>query len=325
MDEAERDAVKQAFNDPQQPVRVLLGTDAAAGLNLQRTARYLLHLTPWNPSSWSKRNGRLDRHGQARDVQVFHFISDQDQDLRFLAHVIRKADEIREDLGSVNELFDEAAHRRLVDGESAASVQADLDARIGRARGRAAVPADTSVQAVNEEASAAGELEALAAELDLDEASLRDTLEAALAMRAGRPQLAAGNEEGTWRLLDPGLPGWSEVVDESLRRRTGRDARGPVSRLAFEATPFRSDGERLIFNPRPDVALLHLSHPMLERALSGLTRRRPGGGEEVSRWVVRVGDVPPGAHALVLLTVEELAVNELRETFHHWCARSPSR
>jgi len=28
--------------------------------------------------------------------------------------------------------------------------------------------------------------------------------------------------------------------------------------------------------------------------------------------------VPPGLDALVLLTVEELAVNELRETFHHW-------
>ena len=322
MDEAERDAVKQAFNDPQQPVRVLLGTDAAAeGLNLQRTARYLLHFDcPWNPSKLEQRNGRLDRHGQARDVQVFHFISDQDQDLRFLAHVIHKADEIREDLGSVNELFDEAAHRRLVDGESAASVQADLDTRIGRARGRAAVPADASVQAVNEDISAAGQLEALAAELDLDEASLRDTLEAALAMHAGRPQLAAGSEEGTWRLLDPGLPGWSEVVDESLRRRTGREGRGAVARLAFEPTPFlQRSGERLVFNPRPDVALLHLSHPMLEHALSGLTRRRfPGGGEEVSRWVVRVGDVPPGAHALVLLTVEELAVNELRETFHHW-------
>jgi len=322
MDEGERDAVKQAFNDQDQPVRVLLGTDAASeGLNLQRTARYLLHFDcPWNPSKLEQRNGRLDRHGQARDVQVFHFISEQDDDLRFLAHVIRKANDIREDLGSVNELFDEAAHRRLVDGESAAAVQRDLDLRIERARGRAAVPADASVEAVSEDAAAAGQLDALAAELDLDDASLRDTLEAALATRAGRPQLAAGTEPGTYRMLNPGLPGWDEVVDESLRRRAGRDGRGAVARLAFEATPFlQRTGERVVFNPRPDVTLMHLSHPMVERALSALTRRRfPGGGEEVSRWLVRSGDVPEGAHALVLLTVEEIAVNELRETFHHW-------
>ena len=43
---------------------------------------------------------------------VHHFVSEADADLQFLAHVIHKADEIREDLGSVNEVFDRAAHRR---------------------------------------------------------------------------------------------------------------------------------------------------------------------------------------------------------------------
>jgi len=101
MDEADRDLVKQAFNDPAHAVRVLVATDAAAeGLNLQRTARYVLHFDcPWNPSRIEQRNGRVDRHGQGRDVTVHHFVTDQDQDLAFLAHVLRKADEIREDLG----------------------------------------------------------------------------------------------------------------------------------------------------------------------------------------------------------------------------------
>jgi hypothetical protein len=140
MDEIERNLVKNAFNDPSHEVRLLLATDAAAeGLNLQRTARFLLHFDcPWNPSKLEQRNGRIDRHGQARDVTLHHFVSDQDQDLRFLAHIIAKAHDIREDLGSANELFDEASHRRLVEGESLASVQADLDLRIEAARGRAA-------------------------------------------------------------------------------------------------------------------------------------------------------------------------------------------
>lgn len=322
MDEIERDQVKQAFNDPSHSVRILLATDAASeGLNLQRTARYLLHFDcPWNPSKLEQRNGRLDRHGQARDVTVHHFMTDQDQDLAFLAHVIRKADEIREDLGSANELFDEAAHRRLVEGESAAVVQADLDRRVAASRGRATINADDAIETGTGGAAAGDQLRALATEIDLDPGSLRETLESAMSIRAGRPQLDCAATEDVCKVRNPALPGWSEVIDDSLRRRSARNSLGPVARLAFSAEPFldRIAG-RVVFSPRPDVLLMHLSHPMLQRALSALTRRRfPGTGDEVSRWTVRIGDVPPGSEALVLLSVEELAVNDLRETFHHW-------
>ena len=322
MDESERDLVKRAFNDPGHPVRILLATDAAAeGLNLQSTARYLLHFDcPWNPSKIEQRNGRIDRHGQARDVTIHHFVTDEDQDLAFLSHVIHKADEIREDLGSANELFDEAAHRRLVDGESAAAVKADLDRRVVAARGRAKVEADDTTDTGADGRAAGDQLEALASELDLASETLRDTLEAAMAIRAGRPQLDCSPTEHTCKLVNPGLPGWDEVIDESLRRLGDRNVRGPVARVAFGPEPFLEEiAGRLVFRPRPDVLLMHLSHPMLQKALSALTRRRfPGTEEEVSRWTVRVGEIPPGTEALVLLSVEELAVNELRETFHHW-------
>ena len=44
MDEADRENVKAAFNDPASSVRILVATDAASeGLNLHRTARHLLH------------------------------------------------------------------------------------------------------------------------------------------------------------------------------------------------------------------------------------------------------------------------------------------
>jgi hypothetical protein len=58
---------------------------------------------------------------------------------------------------------------------------------------------------------------------------------------------------------------------------------------------------------------------MLQKALSSLTRRRfPGTGDSVSRWSVRLDRLPDGVDALLLLSVEELAVNGLRESFHHW-------
>jgi len=141
-----------------------------------------------------------------------------------------------------------------------------------------------------------------------------------MAIRGGRPQFQSGPEGGTYRLLNPGLSGWSEIIDETLRRNAGRGSRGAVSRLAFSPDPFMEQvGERQIFCPRPDVSFLHLSHPLMQRSLAALTRRRfPGGGEEVSRWTVRQGEVPPGVEAIVLVGLEELAVNDLRETFHHW-------
>ena len=145
MSEADRETVKAAFNDPASGVRVLVATDAASeGLNLHRTARALLHYDlPWNPSRLEQRNGRLDRYGQGRDVLVHYFLGSARSDLDFLAHVVRKADEIRGDLGSVNEVFDRAAHRRLIQGEEAAPVLAGTQTGVWRTSGSAAPPMPT--------------------------------------------------------------------------------------------------------------------------------------------------------------------------------------
>lgn len=321
MDERDRDVMKATFNDGAAPVRMLVATDAAAeGLNLQKHARFLLHFDcPWNPSKLEQRNGRIDRHGQPRDVTIHHFVSDQDQDLKFLARLLTKANDIREDLGSANELFDEAAHRRLVDGERVETVVSDLDRQVTTAKGRAAIDADNTT--LPDEGNGASEqVKALAAELDLDGPAMRATLETAMAVQAPRPLLECSEEAHTCKLLRSDLPGWSETIDQSLRRRLPRDERGPVMKLAFDAEPFYEQvGPRRVFSPRPDVQMMHLGHPMIQHAASSLTRRRfPGRDDGVSRWCVRSGDVPQGADALVLLSVEEIAVNELRETFHHW-------
>ncbi len=341
MDESGREHVKAAFNDRVSPVRILVATDAASeGLNLHRTARYLLHWDcPWNPSRLEQRNGRLDRYGQARDVTVHHFVSDTDPDLRFLDHVVRKADDIREDLGSVNEVFDRAVHRRLVRGEDAAAVQAGLDLEVEAARGRASLGGDGAADRTSNgtsDGTSNGEnrdisLDILAAEIDFDPEAVRDTLEAAMADTAGRPQLepaarahdtgsSSNGRDGLHRLVNPGLPGWSQVVDESVRRPGLGGAQGPVPALAFSPKPFiKKRGDLSVFRPRKDALFVHLAHPIMRHALGVLAKRRyPGAGSEASRWTARYGGVPEGAEAAVLLSVEEIGVNKLRETFHRW-------
>jgi len=322
MDELDRAPVIDAFNDPDAPVRVLLSTDAAAeGLSLQNTARYLLHFDcPWNPARVEQRNGRIDRYGQARDVHVFHFASEQDFDLKFLSYLIEKVDQIREDLGATGELFDEATHRRLIEGRSFEEVRSTLELQIEQSRTSVTIDADDTIDDSSSTERGLGQaVDALAAELDLDPESARDTLEAAMAIDGGHPQLSAPDNLGRFRLQNPGLPNWKEIVDETIRRQAAHRALGPVPMLSFSPKPFIQDvGGRQIFRPRNETLMLHLGHPLIRNATASLTRRRFPGPAAVSRWTVRYGDVPAGADGLLVLHVEELAINELREVFHHW-------
>lgn len=327
MEDTQREQIKERFNDPDAQVRVLLATDAASeGLNLQRTARYVLHFDcPWNPSRLEQRNGRLDRHGQARDVYVHHFASEEDADLKFIAYLIHKVDQIREDLGATGELFDEATYRCLIEGDEVEQVQKQLDLRIEAVRGEASVAADDRVTHAGEE-NAAADLDALAAELDLDHNSQHATLDAAMSIHAGRPQLTPMDQSQRCRILNHSLAGWSDTIDQTVRRSATGGGLGPTPMLAFSAEPFMDPNNgRPIFRPRLDTMMIHLGHPLMSKALNWLTQRRyprpqnvAGGQPAVSRWTVCLGDVPAGADALILLHVEELGVNQLRETFHHW-------
>ncbi len=321
MDSLQREQIKEAFNEPLNKVRILVATDAASeGLNLQETARYLLHYDcPWNPSRIEQRNGRLDRHGQARDVQTFHFASEQDADMRFMSHLIGKVEQMREDLGSVGDILDEAVHQRLIEGVDADEVERQLDLRLNEAQGSVAIEADNTVHTPQEEKANLKLIRALANELDLDKDSQRTVLDTAMSVRAGGPQISEPNEEGCSRILNAGLAGWAETIDETVRRTATGSGKGPLPDLAFSAEPFEQDiGGRIVFRPRYNVAMMHLSHPLMTKAVSSLARRRFPGKHAVSRWAVRTGDVPDGANAVVILHVEELGVNQLRETFHHW-------
>jgi len=321
MDDIDRESIKDAFNDPARNVRVLFATDAASeGLNLQCTARYLLHYDcPWNPSRLEQRNGRLDRHGQARDVFIYHFASEQAADLKFLAYLIYKVNQIREDLGATSELLDEATHRCLVLGEDPAAVQKGLDIQIEHAKDAARFDADNTVVGDNGELALEERLRALSRELDLDPMAGHATLEAAMAADAGRPQLTPPDEHGCFSLMNPNLPGWKDTIDETIRKCVSQGVLGPVPRLTFSPKPFLVPvGERTVFRPRTDTVMLHLGHPLVQRATGRLTRHRFPGPNAVSRWTVTLGDVPAGTEALFLLHLEELAVNQLRETFHHW-------
>lgn len=322
MSDEERERIKLSFNDPASPVQILVATDAASeGLNLQTTARLLLHFEiPWNPSRLEQRNGRIDRHGQARDVTIFHFVSDDDADLTFVARVLEKVNDIREDLGSVGELFDAAFQRRMMELNDDKDVLADLDREIAT---RQHATDDARVVTVERGIEDRARLERLLADLDLTPLTLQDTLRIALGLGSAQEPLQGPDAQGRMRLRTPLPARWQAVADDSLRLRGDRGVAGAMPWLVFDNRYFiHTVNGRSVFRPSPDTVLMHLGHPVMRQALTSFARLRfPGGQSEFappSRWVVTRGEVPANADALVLLTIEELGINELRETLHHW-------
>lgn len=185
LDQRGRDIVTAAFNNSAHQVRILLATDAASeGLNLQETARYILHFDiPWNPSRLEQRNGRLDRHGQARDVFVHHFTSADDHDLAFLARIVEKVHQIRTDLGATGEIFARGFERRFIEGETTAGLFEAIAAEADRRRARTQVDRDdTATPSSAKTPAPEADLAALAREIDYDPATLRHTLETAFSI-----------------------------------------------------------------------------------------------------------------------------------------------
>ncbi|QED30387.1 DNA helicase [Microvenator marinus] len=333
MQRAEREEIKLIFNDPDSGARILIATDAASeGLNLQESARLLFHWDiPWNPARLEQRNGRLDRHGQARTVEVNHFDSSAADDLKFMARVITKVHTIRNDLQTMGEVFERAFEEKFSSLTESKNALPNLDRRTAHVQKTSEAKLDlgetkSQDDVLLEEAARIGEFQD---HIDLTPDSLKSTLEAALGIGTGLPRLSS-SDGGRYSLNHPIPPHWNYLIDSTLRKGIADRAQsGALPRLAFDSgTMTEQVGERRVFRHRKDTVLMHLGHPLFKQTLAQFARARfPNAGVvkgeysttlDASRWIVRTGGVPNGMDALLLFTVEELAINKLREPLHHW-------
>ena len=309
----ERAEVRESFNEPRDPVRLLVATDVAAeGLNLQTSCRYVVHYeVPWNPMRLEQRNGRVDRHGQARDVTAFHFASDEDEDLKFIDYVVRKVDQVRDDLGSVGDVIDRALEERFSAEEV---VESELDRRIDQTLEHAAerldLGDDDGLRPEELGAGAAEAMERTARELRIDPTRLRRLLELACAVDRGKLDEAA---DGSYRLQTV-PPGWERVVDGSLRLDS-KGAVGALPRLVFDTEALMETvGPRRLFRERPDVRLLRLAHPLMRRAASTLHRRLWQPGTDLRRFTI--GAAPDLDEPVLVVPAVLTIANDLREPLH---------
>jgi len=282
--EDERALIKARFNDPSSKTRILVATDAAAeGLNLQHTCRYLIHIeVPWNPMRLEQRNGRLDRHGQQREVVAHHFISPQAEETTMLDYVARKANTVREDLGRIGNILDNALMRKFTTQTSIDEWRRDTDQHIdglaAQLREEDEAEAFANRGGGEEQKAASAAYLSWSERFGLTEESLQRMFEYGVSLSHG--SLVDDQEEGflRWSTVPPG---WLSMVDSKmvLAKGSGR------LKMCFDERRMRCDG---ILRWRKDVALLRLGHPAMTKASKRLQRLL--WDESFSRWSLEISD-----------------------------------
>ena len=300
MTAAEFESIQREFEDPTAPVLLLLATDAASeGINMQECCRWIVHYDiPWSPSKILQRNGRVSRHGQIRDVQVHYFRCDQDEDSEFLLRVAKKVQQVEEDLGSVDRVFDIALQDHL---KGRKTTEEDLDRNVSFQRERDQTKKDLGLTTgvmtsklprvahrsfSNRLRTAWGfhpnrSLTSLTAAIQIEGQGSLEEID-------GRP--------GFFRLRTP--PRWENLVQETLTVGPRQDR----MELVFDSAHLEEEvsGRRRLRLKKHQV-LMRLGHPVMRQAMSTLSRQLydPSGHSPIRRWSIAAihgmgFDAPPG-------------------------------
>ncbi len=309
------EAVKSEFEDPNAAVRLLLATDAASeGINMQECCRWIVHYDiPWSPSKLQQRNGRVSRHGQVRDVSVHYFRCDQEEDMDFLFYVAQKVEQVRQDLGSVERIFD-AAIQRHFQGKPTSVEQINLlvEQEVARSPEKSELGQST-VQDLEDLTKRARQLlENTDSRLGISSQALVDILKAAINVEGQGSLEEITGRPGFYRLKPP--PRWEGLARQTLTvgPRTDR------MELVFDSALVEEEvSGRRVLRLKKHQVLLRLGHPIMRQAMATLCRQLhdPTAHDPIFRWSIAALH-RTGFDALVVFYYTLTAINELREPLH---------
>lgn len=287
----EREYIRSQFTeDPtKEPVRVLLATDAAGeGIDLQNHCHRLVNFDiPFNPSRLEQRIGRIDRYGQTREPQVFHFVpvagaSIYAADVDFMARIARKIAQVEYDLGSANQVVGDE-----IQGHFA-----------GRRPAKAKAKGVDTNDVINSALAGGMELNARLTQLEqgydasrtemhLDPANLRRVVDTALRINHQSPLVPHHDfaRDTDAEVFD--LPTLTSGWHDTLRGLDTRLRPGLLRPITFD--PNAAEGHS-------GLVYVHLGHPIIQKAQRLLRR---------SLWSV---DSP-------LSRVTAVVVDDLEESF----------
>ncbi len=312
-----RRLIKEQFNEPLSNLRILLATDAASeGLNLQTSCRFVIHQEiPWNPMRLEQRNGRVDRHGQTRDVTAYHFVSNQIEDYKFLAFVANKVNTVRGDLGSTGKVLDEAVMEYFSTGRLP---NEEIDRRIQITEEHAQDRKD--LQARNkgsgtEYKSAMEKYNATCESLGITEARMARLLNEATKIENG--ELRCENEEKLLYRYHKIPPKWENLINRTLTISDEKTKRAFPKLVFSPERLIENVGGRELFKPHKDTKLLMLGHPVMDKALVTFRNRLwdQSGESNINRWTLEFQSLPDGISSVYNFTFQVTLRNELGERF----------
>ncbi len=296
----QRELIRARFTESpdKHPVRVLLATDSAGeGIDLQSHCHRLVNFDiPFNPSRLEQRIGRIDRYGQTKNPEIYHFkplasSSTYAADMEFMAIIARKVGTATQDLGQVNQVID-------------AEVQEHFSPT-GIARKPRPTAPDDGDEAMNEALAGGVELNRQLTELTdtyeerkvimhLTPANARRVVDTALTLDAQPPLVEIGDEDTDAQVFE--VPRLGRSWQPALRGLDTRLEPGVPRPITFDDKAARG---------RTDLVHIHLGHALMQRA----TRTLRGALFSVDAPVNRVtAVVTPGLPESCVAAVSRLVL-----------------
>ena len=315
MNPDEFEAVKSEFEDKTAAVRLLLATDAASeGINMQEECRWIIHYDiPWSPSKLQQRNGRVSRHGQVRDVSIHYFRCNEEEDMNFLFRVAEKVEQVRQDLGSVERIFD-AAIQRHFQGRKTSIEQVSLfvGQQLENDPARKELDHESPSEIGDFTRRARELLESTDDRLGISPRALCDILRAAITVEGNGSMEEIVDKPGFYRLKPPAR--WEGLARQTLTVGSRTDR----MELVFDAALVEEEvSGRRVMRIKKHQVLLRLGHPIMRQAMATLSRQLhdPEGRNAVFRWSIAAMQ-RTGFEALLVFHYTLTAINELREPLH---------
>lgn len=305
MDSKLRQNLKERFNNEESNLKILIATDAASeGVNLQNGCRYVLHYDiPWNPMRMEQRNGRVDRHGQRRDIYIYHFTSNDDSDMSFLDRVAYKIEQVREDLGSVSQIIDGIINEHFKPSDDFVKSEENIDLMKLRTTIKTNVKEIDNIRAFQR-------LKATELQLSLSEENLFNLLAYVIKRNCGDVEEV---ESQVYRITK--VPhSWKGMIYDTLEVKKGGTSGLP--KITFNPQYFKREIEgREFYVNKEDTVLIRLAHPIMQKAMLEV-KKELWSNSQLSRWTLVEGDLPIGIDQILKLNVLVEVVNKLGEKIH---------
>lgn len=233
--------------------------------------------------------------------------------MEFLVRVAKKVQQVEEDLGSVERVFDISLQDHL---KGRKTTDEELDRRISDQRQKDQTTKDLGKTTGNEIETATKRaqelLESTQDRLGISPESLINILKTAIEIEGQGLLEEIDGKTGFFRLRPPAR--WENLVQETLTVGTRQDR----MELVFDSALVEEEisGRRRL-RLKKYQALMRLGHPVMRQAMATLSRQLhdPSGQSPIRRWSIAAIH-REGFDALLVFHYSLTAINELREPLH---------